>query len=109
MQSYWKSFDAERIDDVQQTYQCCSFNGKDPTQTWPFDAFNWISCSNANDWEPMDTCWVKFRSSIDTVYNFAKIITVIVLGIQILIYFSTQYVIQSIAEADGVDAVKGNQ
>ena len=108
-QSIWKTFDAEAIDNFEQTYRCCSFNGDDAADTWPADAIDMAACSSANDFEPMQTCWVKFRSAIDTTYNLAKIMTMIVLGVQILIYFSTQYVIQSISEAEGVEAVKGKE
>jgi len=103
-ESLWKELDADRIDDIEQTYKCCSFNGQDANNTWPADAAQYTACSSANNWEPKETCWGKFESTINDNYDMVKIITVIVLAVQIVIYFSTHFVIQSIAEAEGVEA-----
>jgi len=103
-ESLWKKLDADRIDDIEQTYECCSFNGNDPTNTWPADAQQYITCSSENDWVPMETCWGKFESSVNDNYDMVRKITAIVLTAQILIYFSTHFVIQSIAEAEGIEA-----
>jgi len=102
--SFWKELDADTIDGIQTTYECCSFNGDDPADTWPADANEYKSCSIANsNWDPMQTCWGKFRSSIDEGYDLVRTITIIVLTVQIVIYFSTHFVIQSIAEAEGIE------
>jgi len=103
-ESLWKELDADRIDDIEQTYKCCSFNGEDAAATWPADSDQYTACSSANNWLPMETCWGKFESTINDNYDMVKIITVIVLTVQIVIYFSTHFVIQSIAEAEGVEA-----
>jgi len=105
-ESLWKKLDADTIDDIQQTYKCCSFNGTNADNTWPADRNNYIACSAANavDWVPMQTCWGKFESTVCDNYNMVKIITIIVLTVQIQIYFSTHHVIQSIAKAEGVEA-----
>jgi len=105
-QSLWKKLDVDRIDDIEQTYKCCSFNGTNATDTWPADAEQYASCSNANDFDPMQTCWEKFRTTIDDNYEMVKMVTIIVLAVQTLIYFSTHYVIQSIAEAEGLEDAK---
>jgi len=105
-ESLWKKLDAERIEDFEQTYECCSFNGDDATNTWPADAAQYASCSSANAFDPMETCWGKFESTVDANYDMVKIITAIVLAVQTVIYFSTHFVIQSIAEAEGAEAEK---
>jgi len=105
-QSLWKELDAERIEDFEQTYKCCSFNGDDVTNTWPADSAQYISCTSSNNFDPMETCWGKFESTINANYGMVKTITAIVLAVQTLIYFSTHFVIQSIAEAEGAEAEK---
>jgi len=106
-ESLWKKLDAEQIEDFEQTYECCSFNGNS-TDTWQADKDQYISCSSSNDFDPMETCWGKFESTVDANYGMIKSITAIVLAVQTLIYFSTHFVIQSIAEAEGVEATKEN-
>jgi len=102
--SFWKKLDDDTIDGIQTTYECCSFNGANSNDTWPADAREYQTCSTANsDWDPVQTCWGKFRSTIDDSYDMVRKITIIVLTVQILIYFSTHFVIQSIAEAEGVE------
>jgi len=104
--SLWKKLDVDKIEDFEQTYECCSFNGANANETWPADAAQYDSCSSENSWDPMETCWGKFESSFDANYAMVKTITAIVLAVQTLIYFSTHFVIQSIAEAEGVEAEK---
>jgi len=105
-ESLWKKLDVETIEDIEQTYECCSFNGNDATKTWPADVAQYASCTSSNNFDPMETCWGKFESSIDANYGMVKTITAIVLAVQTMIYFSTHFVIQSIAEAEGVEAEK---
>jgi len=102
-ESLWKKLDAARIDDLEQTYKCCSFNGENATNTWPADADQYTACSTVNDWDPMETCWGKFEKTVDDNYDMVRMITGIVLAVQILIYFSTHFVIQSIAEVEAVE------
>jgi len=105
-ESLWKELDIETIENIEQTYKCCSFNGKNVTNTWPADASQYATCKSENDFDPMETCWGKFESSIDANYCMVKTITAIVLAVQTVIYFSTHFVIQSIAEAEGAEAEK---
>jgi len=103
-ESLWKKLDADTIEDIEQTYMCCSFNGKDAVNTWEADAIQFTSCSTENSWTPMETCWGKFEKTINNNFDMVRIITSIVLAVQVVIYFSTHFVIQSIAEAEGVEA-----
>jgi len=105
--SLWKELSADAVDNIQQTYQCCSFNGDNPDSTWPSDVTDYDTCVAANSWDPMESCWAKFETTVNDNYDMVKIVTSIFLGIQVLIYFSTHYVIQSIAEAEGVEQEKG--
>jgi len=102
-ESLWKELDTETIEDIEQTYECCSFNGDDVDNTWEADRLQYLSCTSSNSFDPMETCWGKFESSIETNYDLVKSITAIVLAVQTLIYFSTHYVIQSIAQAEGAE------
>jgi len=94
----WAELEPETIDDIENTYECCSFNGNSP-DTSMVDNENYISCLADKGFE--ESCWQKFEDDIDENYNMVRIVTAVFLGIQILIYFSTHYVIQSIAEAEG--------
>jgi len=106
-ESLWKELSDETISDIETTYECCSFNGDDSDETWAADVTEWDTCSAANSWDPMETCWGKFESKIDDNYDMVKIITAIFLGVQTVIYFSAHFVIQSIAEAEGVEKEQG--
>jgi len=100
----WKELDAATIDNIQQTYECCSFNGDNPDSTWQSDITDYTTCAAANPgWTPMQSCWGKFERTVNDNYCMVQTITSIFLGVQVLIYFSTHYVIQSIAEAEGVE------
>jgi len=98
--SLWQELEPETIADIEDTYKCCSFNGNS-SETWEADAQNFQGCSTEKDFDPMQSCWQKFEGRINENYNMVKGVTSIFLGFQILIYFSTHYVIQSIAEAEG--------
>jgi len=108
-QSLWKELDADTVDTIEQSYKCCSFNGENTDDTWPEDATDWDECSAANDWEPMQTCWGKFKASIDDNYEAIQIFAGAFLGIQVLIYFCTHYLIKSIANAEGIEKVKDGE
>jgi len=98
--SLWQELEPDTITDIENTYMCCSFNGNS-NDTWQADVDNFEECSANNDFDPMESCWQKFEGKIDENYNMVKGATSVFLGFQILIYFSTHYVIQSIAEAEG--------
>jgi len=102
-QSLWKELDVETKSDIEQTYKCCSFNGDNASNTWPADAARYVTCSSENNWVPMKSCWGKFETAVDDNYDMVRKITAIVLTVQIVIYFSTHFVIQSIAKAEGAE------
>lgn len=96
--SIWQDLKLETISTIEKEYGCCSFNGNS-TNTWLYDANVWTAnCSEVNE-----TCWEKFEDQIDSNYSMIIIVTSWLLGVQILIYLSTHYVIQSIAEANGIE------
>jgi len=96
----WKELEPETIDKIEDTYKCCSFNGNS-TDTWVEDARRYQSCTSDTSYH--ESCWQMFENEIDENYDMVRIVTAIFLGFQILIYFSTHYVIQSIAEAEGIE------
>jgi len=104
-ESLWKDLSPETIADIEVAYECCSFNGNS-TNTWTADAEEWEECENEYDFSPMESCWSKFDGMIEENYNMVKAATAIFLGCQMLIYFSSHYVLQSIAKAEGVEEAK---
>jgi len=99
-ESLWQELGAETISDIETTYECCSFNGDD-ADTWAGDAIEYEICVTDNGWT--ETCWGMFESEVEDNYCMVRIIAAIFLGVQVVIYLSTHYVIQSIAEAEGVE------
>jgi len=102
-ESLWKTLSAETIEDIEDSYECCSFNGEFANMTWAEDAADWTSCTAENDWDPMETCWGKFESSITENFDCLYIVGAVVLGAQVITYFCTHYVVGSIAKAEGED------
>jgi len=98
--SMWQELEPETIADIQEAYECCSFNGNS-NETWQSDVDNWDNCMANNDYNATKSCWEKFEGRIDENYNMVRGATSVFLGFQIIIYFSTHYVIQSIAEFEG--------
>jgi len=96
----WKELEPATIDDIENTYECCSFNGNS-TDTWIEDAARYQNCTGEKNYN--ESCWQKFESEVDENFDIVRMVTAIFLGVQILIYFSTHFVIQSIAEAEGVE------
>jgi len=96
--SIWQDLKPEIVSTIEKEYGCCSFNGNS-TNTWVYDANQYkANCSAVNE-----TCWEKFEDQIDSNYSMIIIVTSVLLAFQILIYLSTHYVIQSIAEANGIE------
>merc|ERR1719419_539973 len=94
----WADLEPETIDDIENTYECCSFNGNSP-DTSIDESANYESCRVEKGFE--ESCWQKFEDDINENYDMVRLVTAVFLGVQIMIYFSTHYVIQSIAEAEG--------
>lgn len=102
--SLWKELSDEAVSNIEQTYKCCSFNGDNPESTWPSDAVDYVTCSAENsDWDTVESCWGKFEKTVNENYDLVRDITAIFLGVQVLIFFSTNFVIQSIAGAEGTE------
>jgi len=101
-ESLWKNLESDTISDIEEAYECCSFNG-DSNDTWAGDVTEYNECTATNSFDPMETCWGKFEDTIDDNYDMVKIVTALILGVQSLIYFSAHFIIQAIAEAEGVE------
>jgi len=99
----WKDLEPETINLIETTYECCSFNGNS-NETWAEDTRDYENCVDENGFD--ESCWQKFENEVDENYDMARIVTAVFLGFQILIYLSTHYVIQSIAEAEGEEAAE---
>lgn len=94
----WRKLDAETKDDIENTYECCSFNGNSD-DTWLEDTTRYATCTGTKGYD--ESCWQKFESKVDENYDMIRTAAAVFLCFQIMIYFSTHYVIQSIAEAEG--------
>jgi len=103
--SLWQELKPDTITYIQETYECCSFNGNS-NDTWASDIDNFDDCAAANDFDPMESCWGKFDTKIKENYEMVNGATGVFLGFQVLIYFSTHYVIQAIAEFEGGNEVR---
>lgn len=90
----WKNLDTAAIYDIQNTYDCCSFD----SGTMMVDIYKY-SCQ----WDLYPPCWLKFGGKITHIWFISRSTIMVILVIEILLYFSTQYVIGSIAEAEGVE------
>jgi len=96
--SIWQELDPNATNTIEEEYGCCSFNGNS-NNTWFDDANKYKDyCSPLNE-----TCWEKFEDQIGNSYSMIITITSVFIGFQILIYLCTHYVIQSIAEAKGIE------
>jgi len=102
--SLWRDLESDTIEDIQVTYKCCSFNGNSQ-DAWIEDSAMYDECENEHNFDPLETCWGKFEGMIEDNYNMVKASTAVFLGCQIVIYFSTHYVLQSIANAEGREEV----
>jgi len=98
--SLWQELKPDTITNIEEKYNCCSFNG-DSEDTWASDAAAYWDCYANNDPDPLQSCWGKFEKKIDENYAMVNCATAVFLGFQILIYFCTHYVIQAIAEFEG--------
>jgi len=94
----WRKLEPETMDDIENTYECCSFNGNS-NDTWIEDSRRYESCVTEKGYT--EPCWQKFESEVDENYEMIRTAAAVFLAFQIMIYFSTHYVIQSIAEAEG--------
>jgi len=105
--SMWQELDNETITAIEEVYECCSFNGNsNDTETWEGDVEDYEECSDRYVEEGVtnvESCWQKFEGKVEENYNMVRVATSVFLTFQILIYFSTHYVIQSIAEAEGAE------
>jgi hypothetical protein len=105
-EALWKKLEPETINNIEVFYKCCSFNGNS-SDTWEGDKIEYEECADEPDFEPLESCWGKFKGVIDENYEMVKVVAAFFLGFQILIYFSTHYVLQSISRAEGrVEAVE---
>jgi len=104
--SMWKELDDDTKENIEQIYQCCSFNGDTDNfeDTWEQDMVDFETCSDDSTyWEDIQSCWGKFEKTIDDNFFMVELVSSIFLGVQVVIYFATHNVIQSIAEAEGVE------
>merc|ERR1712060_802734 len=81
----WRELEPETIDDIENTYECCSFNGNS-MDTWIEDATRYQICTIEKDYD--ESCWRKFESEVDNDYSFLIVLTALNLLVQIMGYFT---------------------
>jgi len=100
--SMWKKLDNDTVINIEETFECCSFNGADIENTWESDIAQYENCTAMypRAVPPTETCWGKFNSAIEENYLNLKRVFLLFILFQILIYFSTQYMIHSLGVTD---------
>jgi len=97
--SMWKGLNSESVINIEETFDCCSFNGADTESTWAVDVAKWTNCTTRYS-QDTETCWEKFGSVIGDIYRNLKHILELLLALQIIIYFSTRYFMHSISPTE---------
>jgi len=103
-ESLWKDLEPDTITDIEMAYDCCSFYGDNANETWAGDVEDYEECYA--DYGYSESCWGKFERNIEENYDMMKIITAVFMGFQIFIYFCAHFLMQNIAEAEGIEAEK---
>jgi len=112
-QSMWEDLDDATITDIEDAYECCSFNGDNENDTTTADVTDYEDCSTTHvddGWGDIESCWTKFSSDVEDNYMMIVYAVAVAFAVQVMIYFSTHYLMQEIAEDQGeLDAVLGNR
>jgi len=95
----WSDLSNDTILDIESAYDCCSFNGTDINNTWTSDVTNYEECSASKNDSTIETCWSKFSADLEENYNTIVFGTGVIFALQVIMYFSTHFVMQSIARA----------
>lgn len=95
----WYDLSNDTILDIESAYGCCSFNGTDVMNAFASDVINYIECSSLNNNSFIDTCWSKFSSDFEANYRTIVFGTGVIFVLQVMLYFCTHFVMQSIARA----------
>jgi len=100
--SMWKNLENDTVINIEETFGCCSFNGADQENSWESDVSRYDNCNTTYPGlvQPIETCWAKFNSEIEQNYLNLKRIFLLFILLQILIYFSTQYMIHTIVATE---------
>jgi len=64
-ESMWKELDPYTINKIEETFQCCSWNGTDTDYTWAADVAEYANCTATYSWDPIETCWRKLYVALN--------------------------------------------
>jgi len=94
----WDNLDEADIAKIENTYNCCSFDGNS-TDATPSDKSDYLDCINENPtWT--QTCWDKGHSDVESNFKSILIAVAIVLVAQILFLFMTMALITGITKSE---------
>jgi len=90
----WTKLSTEDKTKIEESYECCSFNGNS-TDATPSDKADYADCIGVHpQW--VDSCWEKAHSDVESNFRSISIAVAIVLGAQILFLFMTMALISGI-------------
>jgi len=96
----WSDLSSDTILDIESAYDCCSFNGTDVNNTWASDVTDYEECSVRKNDGTIETCWSMFSSVFKANYTTIVCGTGVIFVLQVVMYFCTHFVMQSIARAE---------
>jgi hypothetical protein len=100
--SMWNELDNDSVMDIEETFECCSFNGTDTQNTWVKDVAEYENCTSTFDWSPMETCWEKFGSKITATYHDLEHHIFIMLFFQLIVCIVKLYLIPNITASEKI-------
>jgi len=94
--SMWNELDNDSVMNIEETFECCSFNGTDTQNTWVKDVAEYANCTSTNNWDPMETCWEKFGSKISATHHKLEHDIFTMLFFQLIVCILKLYLIPNI-------------
>jgi len=94
--SLWQELDNVAVINIEKLFKCCSFNGTDTENTWPGDAAEYANCTSTYFWNPMDTCWEKFGTTVTANHHNLEHLLFLLLVIQVFVCVSKLILIRKL-------------
>jgi len=96
----WSDLSNDTRLDIESAYDCCSFKGTDVNNTWASDITDYEECSAIKNDSTIVTCWSKFSSDFEAHYTTIVCGAGVIFVYQVMLYFCTYCVMESIARAE---------
>jgi len=102
----WTKLSPDDRTQIEESYECCSFNGNS-TDATPSDRAEYQTCiSEHSKWT--ETCWEKVHRDVKSNFKSISIAVGIVLGAQIVLLFVTLTLISGISASEVVRKVSNS-